>query len=146
MIVDEGHRQMDEVGFARFSAREIAKRIGYSIGTLYNVFGSHDRLILAINARTIMLWAAHLRDGLAVGGTDRMDALVSGYFGFAQAHPRSWAAVYDHRLPAGVALPDSYAEALADLMEGVDPPRADTPSWLTANAWRWQASALGEGA
>lgn len=36
--------------------------------------------------------------------------------------------------------------SLADLMEGVDPPRADTPSWLTANAWRWQASALGEGA
>ena len=32
IIVAEGHRQMHEVGFARFSAREVAKRIGYSIG------------------------------------------------------------------------------------------------------------------
>lgn len=120
MIVDEGHRQMEEVGFARFSAREIAKRIGYSIGTLYNVFGSHDRLILAINARTVTLWAAHLEEALGAAGPDRMDALVTGYFGFARAHPRSWAAVYDHRLPAGVAMPDSFSDALARLTDIVD--------------------------
>ena len=28
MIVHEGHRQMSEVGFAKFSAREVAKAIG----------------------------------------------------------------------------------------------------------------------
>ena len=53
MIVAEGHRQMLEVGFARFSAREVAKRIGYSIGTIYNVFGTYEGLILAINGRTL---------------------------------------------------------------------------------------------
>lgn len=44
MIVEEGHRQIAEVGFAKFSAREVAKAIGYSIGTLYNVFGSYDQI------------------------------------------------------------------------------------------------------
>jgi hypothetical protein len=29
IIISEGHRQMREVGFARFSAREVAKRIGW---------------------------------------------------------------------------------------------------------------------
>lgn len=51
---------MDEVGFAHFSAREVAKRIGYSIGTIYNVFGSYDAFILAINGRTLALWRDHL--------------------------------------------------------------------------------------
>lgn len=120
MIVDEGHRHMEDVGFARFSAREVAKRVGYSVGTLYNVFANYDRLILAVNARTVGLWAAHLRDRLEESGDDRMEALVRGYFAFAYAHPRSWAAVYDHRLPAGAAMPESYADALAALTGIVD--------------------------
>ena len=56
MIVAEGHRQISEAGFVRFSAREVAKRIGYSIGTIYNVFGSYDQLILAINGRIAGIW------------------------------------------------------------------------------------------
>src|SRR5207253_2291494 len=36
LILDEGHRLMAETGYARFSAREVAKRVGYSIGTIYN--------------------------------------------------------------------------------------------------------------
>lgn len=116
MIVDEGHRQMEAVGFARFSARAVAKSVGYSIGTLYNVWGSHDRLVLAINVRTLELWARHLRDALHGGKGDRMARLVRGYFAFAHAHPRSWAAVYDHRMPANAELPAAYLEALGALI------------------------------
>ena len=29
LIVDEAHRQMEEVGFARICAREVGTRIGY---------------------------------------------------------------------------------------------------------------------
>ena len=105
LILREGHALMAEVGFARFSAREAAKRAGYSIGTIYNVFGSHDRLVLAINTRTFALWAAHLRSKLARAGTDRIAALVAGYFGFAREHPHLWMAIYDHRLPAGMGMP-----------------------------------------
>ena len=115
MIIVEGHRQMAAVGYARFSAREVAKRIGYSIGTLYNVFGSYDRLILAINAHTVKLWTRHLRDSLAGNGNDRIEALVHGYFGFARHQPHAWAAIYDHRLPPGAAMPEWYEIALAEL-------------------------------
>ena len=120
LIVDEGHRHMEEVGYARFSARELAKRVGYSIGTLYNVYGSHDRLILAINARTVRLWAAHLAAALDGARDDRLERLVRGYWAFAHAHPRSWAAVYDHRLAAGSELPSWFADALGELTALVD--------------------------
>ena len=116
LIVAEGHAQMEAVGFARFSAREVAKRIGYSIGTLFNVFCNVDRLVLAINARTLDLWTAHLDAALAEGGADRTDCLVRSYFSFAEEHRHSWAAIYDHRLPAGESPPDWYAEALDRLI------------------------------
>lgn len=105
LILREGHALMAEAGFARFSAREVAKRAGYSIGTIYNVFGSHDRLVLAINTRTFTLWAQHLRSKLESAGDDRIAALVAGYFGFAREHPHLWMAIYDHRLPAGMEMP-----------------------------------------
>ncbi|WP_419809563.1 TetR/AcrR family transcriptional regulator [Sphingomonas sp.] len=115
LILHEGHGLMAEVGFARFSAREVAKRAGYSIGTIYNVFGSYDRLVLAINTRTFTLWAQHLRSKLSGAGEDRIAALVAGYFGFAREHPHLWMAIYDHRLPAGMSIPAADEATRAEL-------------------------------
>jgi AcrR family transcriptional regulator len=117
MIVTEGQKQMAETGFARFSAREVAKRIGYSIGTLYNVFGNYDTLILAINGRTMQIWARFLKDRLdaAAPDADRLAVLVRGYFDFAQGNPHAWSAIYDHRLPLGEVPPDWYGEQRAQL-------------------------------
>jgi AcrR family transcriptional regulator len=106
MLIVEGHKHMADVGFARFSAREVAKRIGYSIGTLYNVFGTYDQLIVAINTRTFTLWTDHLRHALEQGGEDRIRALVEGYFSFARAHRNLWMAIYDHHLPPDVTIPE----------------------------------------
>ncbi len=115
LIVAAGHAHMAEAGFAKFSAREVAKRVGYSIGTLYNVFGSLDALILAINARTVRLWIAELNAALDAAPGNRVDALVRGYFAFAQNHRNIWAAMYDHRLPADTAIPDWFVETVAAL-------------------------------
>ena len=73
LIVAAGHRLMAETGFAGFSAREVARRIGYSIGTIYNVFESLDHLLIAINGRTFELWTAYLAKRIAEGGEDRID-------------------------------------------------------------------------
>lgn len=115
MIVHEGHRQISEVGFARFSAREVAKRIGYSIGTVYNVFGSHDMLIVAINARTLAQWQAHVEARLAAAAGNRLRVLVEAYFEFAILHRHAWTALYDHRLPDDVAAPEYYRDHIRSL-------------------------------
>jgi AcrR family transcriptional regulator len=106
LILATGAALMAEVGLARFSAREVAKRIGYSIGTIHNVFGSYDRLVMAINTQTFGLWADHLRTHLAHAGDDRIAVLVDGYFGFARTNMNRWNAIYDHRLPDDLALPE----------------------------------------
>jgi AcrR family transcriptional regulator len=136
LIITEGHKHMAEVGFARFSAREVAKRIGYSIGTIYNVFGTHDRLVLAINTRTFQLWAGHLHRALDIAQEDRIGALVEAYFSFARENRNVWMAIYDHRLPPDVPMPEAEAAQRAELTEIVirevsavlpEPARAGAP-------------------
>ncbi len=119
LFVAEGQRHLSEVGLARFSAREVAKRIGYSVGSLYNVFGTYDGLMLAINARTMAQWTERLQRRLAAAGGDRIGALVRGYFEFAQENPRIWAAIYEHHMADGGAAPLWYQEAAGALMHVV---------------------------
>lgn len=109
LILDAGAALVAEAGLGGFSAREVARRIGYSIGTIHNVFGTADRLVAAINTHSFTAWAAFLRDRLdaAGDGGDRIAALVEGYFGFARRHTHLWTAIYDHRLPADTGLTEA---------------------------------------
>lgn len=119
IIIAEGHRHMEEAGFARFSAREVAKRIGYSIGTIYNVFGSYDYLILAINGRTLDLWLEYLETRLCGVTEDRLHTAIDAYFQFAQTSRQTWAALYDFRLPEDMEMPEFYQDKLTAIIDVV---------------------------
>lgn len=119
LILAAGAALVGEAGLAGFSAREVARRVGYSIGTLHNVFGSTDRLIAAINTRSFVGWTAELRAALdAAGDGDRIAVLVDAYFAFARAQPHLWTAIYDHRLsPADLSDTDQAARgALTEIV------------------------------
>ncbi|MGB3723822.1 MAG: TetR/AcrR family transcriptional regulator [Pacificimonas sp.] len=120
LLIREGHELLAELGFARFSARAAAKRAGYSVGTIYNVFGSLDGYLVAINTHTFALWAAHLSAALEPADDDRIAALVHGYFSFAEANGNLWMAIYDHRLPDGMGMPEHDARARAALTQIVE--------------------------
>lgn len=121
---------MVERGFSKFSAREAARRSGYTVGSIYNVFGSLDAYILAINTVTLTSFADWMHKVMAKCsfGEDRIRCLVEGYFGFAEANTNAWMALYDHRRPEQVVLED------ADITERVK---------LTAIIDREVAAALG---
>ena len=103
-LLSAGEAAMAADGFARFSARAVARAAGYSVGTIYHQFGTLDAFILAINTRTFSLWADALEAALAAAGSDRIAALVRAYFDFATAHEARWLAIFDHRRPPGMAL------------------------------------------
>lgn len=81
------------------------------------MFGTHDRLILAINTRTFRLWADHLRDRLEATRDDRIRVLVEGYFSFARENPNLWMAIYDHRLPPDADMPEEFEKQRSELTE-----------------------------
>jgi len=104
LILMAAHAHMAEVGFARFSARGVAKRVDYTVGTVLKAFGSLDRLLIAINTRTFDLWADSVEAALADGPDDVVSTLVDAYFAFAKNNRNLWNAIYDHHLPEGMAL------------------------------------------
>lgn len=114
LILQAGETLMAETGLANFSAREVAKRVGYTIGTVHNVFGNVDGLVMAINTRTFALWADALRTRLAETDFDRIAALVSAYFAFARANPLRWSAIYEHRV-AAEGIPAAQSEVRGEL-------------------------------
>lgn len=123
LLIGCGHELMAERGFVKFSAREAARRAGYSVGTIYNVFGGLDAYLIAVNSRTFREWSAWLEEALAASpdeGDARVAALVRAYFAFADANRNAWMAIYDHRIDrtTTIARQDEAArEALTGIVD-----------------------------
>lgn len=111
-------------GFAQFSARRVAREIGYTIGTIYNIFGNHDEFILHINARTLddltRFITEQQKQGLDSHGQIRHLALC--YVEFATTHSARWNILFEHKLPEGTELPAWYAQKIAHLFALVETP------------------------
>ncbi len=56
LAIDAATALIEAEGFANFSARQVAAKIGYTVGTLYNVFGSYDRLLFHVHERPLDHW------------------------------------------------------------------------------------------
>lgn len=110
---------MSEVGYGAFSARELSRRIGYSVSTVINALGGNDQLIMAINTATFAAWTRMIEDRLARGQGDRLERLVKAYFDFADRNPRLWMAIYEHHLPEGMTIPDDQQEVRGRLVEAI---------------------------
>ncbi len=123
-------------GLGALQARRIATEAGCAVGTIYNVFGDIDGLILAANEVTLDLMGEPLRHALAATEGmpcgKRLLALADAYTEFARSHPLPWRAVFEHRLQPGRELPERYGEKRAKLLslieEAIAPEVPDTES------------------
>lgn len=100
-------------GFRALTARNVADAIGYSPGTLYNVFENLDDLILHLNGRTVDA----LHDMLAAQPTTGkpetdLQHLLDGYLGFLEGHRNLWNVLFDFSLPGGRQPPEWYARKI----------------------------------
>lgn len=121
LLIGHGHALVSEQGFARFSAREAARRAGYSVTTISNVFGSLDEYLIAVNSRTFAHWSAWLERALTdvqAEGDARIDALVRAYFAFADSNRNAWMAIYDHRIDRSIAIAKE-DEAAREALTGI---------------------------
>ena len=107
-----GEEVLREVGLAGFSTREVAARMGYTVGTLYHVFGNLDGFLLQINGRTLDSWYEDLEICVAeanAAGEHSIHALALGYLRFARVHHHVWLALFEHHLPEGVEIPEWFS-------------------------------------
>lgn len=110
LILNEACAHMAEAGYTGYSTREVARRIGYSLGTIINVMGGNDLLIMEINTRTFGLWTEELEKALSDNPEDRIKALVHAYFDFAAKNRNLWSAIYEHKIPAVMKIPEDQTQ------------------------------------
>ena len=72
MALDAAESIVREDGFPALTARKVAARIGYTAGTLYNIFRNQDDLIIHLNARTLGRLDAEMRQ-IGLSGNPRTD-------------------------------------------------------------------------
>ena len=102
---------IEEHGLSGLSAREIAKRINYSPGTLYNIFENLDDLIFRVEERVL----DHLDDQLNTASTtqsdeDQIRKIVDVYVQFATRNPKLWNILLQHQLSNRNSVPAWYQE------------------------------------
>jgi AcrR family transcriptional regulator len=121
LILDAAQDIIEAQGLAGLSAREIARRIEYSPGTIYNMFENLDDVVLHVEARVLEALdkrlSAFLQDGNATG---RVNRLAQAYLAFTHEKPRLWNLLFEHHMPKEAVLPPWYQQKLEGLMGRVE--------------------------
>ncbi len=102
-----------EEGYRGLSARKIATRIGYTVGTLYLVFKNLSDLVVQVNGRTLDTIYEKLAEASAEGTPgERINSIGRAYIQYAQTHSGRWNMLYEYVLPEGEQLPEWYLQKL----------------------------------
>jgi AcrR family transcriptional regulator len=107
---------ISEEGSRNLNVRAVAKRMGYSVGTIYNIFEGLEELVAWLNAETL----DRLHDAMAmapVTGNAEADlhGLLDRYLAFVAENRDDWAMMFEARLPEAKAPPAWYLEKVAQV-------------------------------
>ena len=121
LILTSTTELIESDGLAGLSAREIARRIGYSPGTLYNVFDNLDDLVLTIEGRLLDQLALSLQ---AVPDNEcpqqRLKNIAMAYLRFTHENPKLWNLLFEHHMQSGAEIPRWYQDKLENLLAEVE--------------------------
>ena len=122
LILDAAAAIIEANGLAGLSAREIARRIGYSPGTIYNMFENLDDVVLNVEGRVLDALDERLAVELAKGGDQKtlVMRLAQAYLSFTSERPKLWNLLFEHYMPGGTDTPPWYQEKLERLMGRVE--------------------------
>lgn len=121
LILDAAQAIIETNGLAGLSAREIARRISYSPGTIYNMFQNLDDVVLHIEARVLDALDARLSTALEAGAPEeKVSRLAEAYLAFTNEHPKLWNLLFEHYMPADAQTPAWYQQKLELLMSRVE--------------------------
>ncbi len=113
MALNAARAILNDQGPSALTAREIARQIGYTVGTLYNVFANFNEILLYINAQTM----EEMYEVFAKSSS--IKALTLNYIKFAHEHASLWQLLFEARTHLE-ALPDWYQHKITRLFQLVE--------------------------
>jgi AcrR family transcriptional regulator len=104
-------------GLSKLSTRKVAEQIGYTVGTLYQLFLDADDLIERMNAKTLSTLREYCKDvDLTSEPAISLTKLSKRYIQFTKEHKHLWAAIIEFQLPDGRDHSELYLQALFGLL------------------------------
>lgn len=121
LAIDSANALIAEGGMEAASIRKIASDIGYSPGTLYNVFEDAYAIIICVAERVLteMIDAAN-QDLEGKTGKEGLYELSDFYVRFTQANYHRWRLVTEYQLPKGKTLPPPYVKKMNQVLGFVE--------------------------
>jgi AcrR family transcriptional regulator len=112
----------DAEGLRGVGVRAIANRLGISPGTLYNVVGDIDDIILRVNEQVLIGLRIAL-EASVVPGEDPMRNILkaaTAYIDYVLANPKRWSMLIEYSLGSDKQLPRWYRTSLDATIGTVD--------------------------
>lgn len=143
MAIDAAAKLVETDGFQSLTARKVAGKIGYTVGTLYHVFKNFDDLVMHVNAQTLDEMAALIQQKTAKkrNPKSRIRTMAEFYVEYATEHPDRWRLVFEHEPPRKLPTPaqmkerrDVMFEMVADNLRELAPERLPNEVSHTATA------------
>jgi len=117
MAISAGLKLLDEGGLPALGARKVTREIGYTIGTLYQIFDNYNDLILHMRGVVLDDLQKLLRE--SVNNThsthSNITSLAKAYLGFAQKSYPRWHILFSQPDQPSDVLPEWYKEKLKAL-------------------------------
>jgi AcrR family transcriptional regulator len=125
LILEKAQEIAELEGLRGLTARRVAREIGYTIGTLYNLFDDLDDMIVHMNGRTLDALYDALATVVLTGEPENdLRVLVDRYVEFVDRHPKLWSVLFDHHLPEPKQLPEWHREKILRLLGLLERPLA----------------------
>lgn len=118
LILEESRKIIENKGIPALTARNIAAAIGYSPGTLYNLFDNIDDIILHLNGKTLGDLYDRLSEQEKYGSArERLDQTLTVYLHFTQTSRQRWDLLFEHPYRDHQQLPGWYQERVDALLD-----------------------------
>lgn len=117
MAMAEAEAIVVEEGWRKLTARSLAGRMGYSVGTLYNLFENADDILLHLNARTLDNLGKHLSE-IDLSGDPKADLkrMLEVYLAFISENRNLWTVLFEHYRSDEEPVPEWYLECVGQVL------------------------------
>ena len=126
-LLQAAKNRIKNKGLSGLRARDITSDAGCALGGLYTAYDDIDNLVLYVNSITLNNLGQELSQ-IATNHTDPVSQLIElarGYLKFACDNRNLWSALFNHRMPEGVPVPEWHLSEHAILFEQIAMPLAE---------------------
>jgi AcrR family transcriptional regulator len=118
MIVKTASAIVTKDGLAKLSTRKIAAEIGYTVGTLYNIFQNMDDILIHVNGVTLDKLLKCLKSVIKKSPSNTVvENLANAYINFGIENYNTWSLLFEYRFQDGQVFPRWYREKIESIFD-----------------------------